>query len=437
MSEMLGHVAGALFTGFVVIFVMYNLNNRRMAKLHKYLLYVFIFSVMLFLNSYLPIQILKQVIAVISLIIAAKYMVKLDNISAISSAIFIEFVCVIAETISAALLLIPYNNLNLLEWYNRPEGMIFFNLVISLLILIITKLKISRKLYSGLNELVNNISHKSILLVILMSFIIICVMFYVVYKFYYSNQLAVYITIVVMLILYTLITLVILRTNVNYEKIKSKYTLSVENLKSYEQMLDQYRISNHENKNQLLLVRNLSKDKKVKEYIDKLIDNKEKDDANVYNTLKRIPDSSIRAVIYSKILFMNNKKISYSIKIDRDLSSKDFATIPSNISLDICNILSIFMDNAIDEVDNSKIKQVLIEFAKLSDGRIEVAISNVCDRDIDFNKIYGMGYSTKGGEHGYGLSIVKNTVESSSGVLENKTEKINGIFVQHLYINIK
>ena len=250
-------------------------------------------------------------------------------------------------------------------------------------------------------------------------------------------MLIVYIATLIIFAIYAGIIIIYFRTSSNYEKIKNKYTLSIENLKSYEEMLDQYRVANHENKNQLLLVRNLVKDKKVKKFIDEMIDNKEKDDNNVYNTLKRIPDSSIRAVIYSKILLMCNKKISYSMHVDRKISTIDFSCISTKTLLDICNILNIFIDNAIEEVLNYGKKQILIEFTKLNTEKLEIAISNTCKSAVELDAIYGMGYSTKGTNRGYGLSIVKTTIEDNQGVLENKTERIKDIFIQYLYINLK
>ena len=242
-----------------------------------------------------------------------------------------------------------------------------------------------------------------------------------------------FVTTVIIFSLYTLILVAILHASNNYEKIKSKYTLSLENLKSYEDMLNQYRVSNHENKNQLLLIRNMLKDKKTKEYIDELIDNKEKDDSNVYNKIKRIASPGIRAVIYSKVLLMNNKKLKYVINIDRKLNSKDFALIPDNLTLDICNILSVFIDNAIDEVSSTKNNELLIEFNDF-ESEIEITVSNLCDPNLDLNKIYDMGYSAKGGEHGYGLNLVKETVDKNGRYLRNEVEKINNVFTQYLYI---
>lgn len=434
MMEILSRILGMLFISFSSIYAMNKINSMKF-NIKRTIFSLVIVTTTLIFNCYTPFPVTKPFVAVLTLVLVSRFILKLEMFNSLFGSIFFEFICIISENIIAIILML-FSDDNLIEWYNSPIGMIVLNFLISFLIIIIINLKITKQLYNKFLDFIKFMSHKSSLLIMISSFVSIVILFYVVYYHYYSNKLLVYITIVIIFAFYTFVIVAILKISSKYETIKNKYTLSIENLKSYEEMLDQYRISNHENKNQLLLIRNMIKDKKTKNYIDELIDNKEKDDSNVYNKLKRIPSSSIRAVIYSKVLLMNNKNINYSIDIDRKLSSKDFSNISSNLSLDICNILNIFIDNAIDEVGKSKNKQILIEFNKDS-GNIEIAVSNTCDNDIKLNEIYGMGYSTKGDGHGYGLSLAKNILDRNSSKLFNKTEMVNDIFTQYLYVKTK
>ena len=301
---------------------------------------------------------------------------------------------------------------------------------------LISNTKKSKQLFNSLNKVTVYLSKNKVAVILLSFFAIVNLLFYTMYFVYYNNKEILFITISALFFLYTMIMLLILNTTGRYEHIKGKYSLSLENLKEYEEMLNQYRVSVHENKNQLLLIRNMIKSRKVINYIDKLVDNKDKDDKDIYNIVKRIPSSSIRAVVYSKILLMRNKNIDCSVNISRKISTKDFSALTDELTLDICNILNVFIDNAIDEVRNSDIKQVLIELNKDNDI-IEITISNICNKSIDVNKIYETGYSTKGRNHGYGLSIVKNTINKHPNILKNKAEYINNIFSQYLYIDIK
>ena len=86
------------------------------------------------------------------------------------------------------------------------------------------------------------------------------------------NNISIYLILIVVYIL--------IKKENEYTKIYDKYNTTLNSLKEYEDILDKYKVSNHENKNQLLTIRNmvLEKDKKIAKYIDELVKNKIKDD---------------------------------------------------------------------------------------------------------------------------------------------------------------
>ena len=436
MISFISTLVAISFTSAVSFYIVYKLNRGSKDNVKRYLLAIPISTLMLVINNYNPISILKPFIAVFSLIILSRYFIKLDSLSSFLTAIYFELMCIISEVISAEIfMLILKERVDLIEWYSSPSGVLILNFVISLLLFLAIKLKFVKNIYDIFYKFMESISRKVTLVVMLASFAVAVILFYVVYYCYYTNQLVVYITIVVLFILYAIFISTILRDKVRYANIESKYSLSLSNLSEYEQMINQYRIATHENKNQLLLIRNMVKDKKVLNYIDELIDNKS-EDCSTYDILKRIPLSSIRSVIYSKVLLMNNKGIKYDINIERKISSSDFSNIPDSVALEICNILNVFLDNAIEEEMDYSNKEILIEFDKV-DGEIVIAISNICNKNIDLSMLSNMGYSTKGDGHGYGLTLVKNSINKYSSYLRNTTELENNVFTQYLYIKGK
>ena len=433
MINVISAVIAIAFTSAVSFYIVYKLNNDSKYNIKRYLIAIPISTSALVLNNYIPLSILKPFLAVISLILLSKFVIKLDSLRSFLSAIYFELMCIIAEVISAGIfMLILKERVDLIEWYGSPSGVLILNFVISLLLFLAIKLKFVKNIYDIFYKFMESLSRKTTLVVMLLSFAVAVILFYVVYYCYFTNQLIVYITIVVLFILYAIFVSTILRDKVKYANIESKYSLSLSNLSEYEQMINQYRIATHENKNQLLLIRNMVKDKKVLKFIDELIDNKSVD-CNIYDTLKRIPLSSIRSVIYSKVLFMNNKGIKYDINVERKVSSNDFSTIPDAVALEICNILNVFLDNAIEEEMDYSNKEVLIEL----DGEIVISVSNICDKKVDLSKLSDIGYSTKGDGHGYGLTLVKNSINKYSSYLRNSTELENNVFTQYLYIRSK
>ncbi len=67
---------------------------------------------------------------------------------------------------------------------------------------------------------------------------------------------------------------------------------------------------------------------------------------------------------------------------------------------------------------------------------IMVKFSNNYIGNIDTNKIFDNGYTTKGRGHGYGLSLVRDIVKNNT-ILENKTEISKNIFSQIIIIKYK
>ena len=84
---------------------------------------------------------------------------------------------------------------------------------------------------------------------------------------------------------------------------------------------------------------------------------------------------------------------------------------------DICKILGVYLDNAIEATENILDKEIIISLYK-DKGSIVIEISNTFLGEVDLNKINNIGYTTKVGNHGYGLPLCNEII--------NKNEKLNG-----------
>ena len=193
-------------------------------------------------------------------------------------------------------------------------------------------------------------------------------------------------------------------------------------IRDFELALDNYRISTHENKNQLKTIRNMSKDKKVESYIDALLnDSSEDNDEKLLNVIQKIPDGGLKGIIYTKLV---------DIKITADKISKiDDVTLTH-----ICEILGVFLDNAIDaslEVDDVYVAIELYD----EDGDINVSVSNGYKGYIDIDSMNQIGLTTKGSGHGYGLSLA-NYLINKDPKLEKRSEVTEDSFTQIIKIKV-
>ena len=99
---------------------------------------------------------------------------------------------------------------------------------------------------------------------------------------------------------------------------------------------------------------------------------------------------------------------------------------------DISKIVGVYLDNAIQAVNELPEKYIILEFY-LEDSYIVFSLSNNYKSKINFDEVDIEGYTTKGYGHGYGLSLVKDILSKNNNLAQRR--EMNGIYyVQKLYI---
>lgn len=290
------------------------------------------------------------------------------------------------------------------------------------------------------NIIVNSIEslhiERSKLLLYLSAFILsLCAV--IIYSTYYS--VGHFITIVLMLIIvitfFGLFVMLIQEKNTLVKK-EMENEMLVKNLKEYEELLEKNLISNHENKNSLLVIKGMlpKNNKKAKEYIDLLINERYADDEALLYKTSKFPIGGLQGLVYQKILSMKSKNIDFHLEMGKGISKESFKNITSSTNYDICTIVGILLDNSIEAVEKLEKRNISI-YTYISGGNFNISISNNFAGDLDIEKIDEEGYSTKGKNRGFGLYIVKNVLNKNPNL--NLTREINGdVFKQILTIKL-
>lgn len=329
--------------------------------------------------------------------------------------------------------ILSINMLQLSE--NNSLFLIIINLLISLTSIAIYKLNFVKIIIDKIMSMTDNFNHKILYLILLI--FAITLNFLLTSNYVTEKNISIIFINVFFIIIYSIILFIfLLEKNKNIIYLKENKIL-ISNLNEYEKMLDYQRVNNHENKNQLLVIKSMIEKNKdnVIEYIDEIIKEKREDNEIIYNKAKRIPSGGLQGLIYQKMLLMQEKNIEVNLDIDSQVRKIDFGNLSSKMNYDICRIAGIIIDNAIEETLKFNKKEREIIISMYVDDMFIIEVSNRIKDDVDLSKIYEKGYTSKEKGHGYGLSLLKKIVDENEKI-DNEVKIINNIFTQIIKIKM-
>ena len=148
--------------------------------------------------------------------------------------------------------------------------------------------------------------------------------------------------------------------------------------------------------------------------------------AHTNTQIYSVKNAALFGILSSKINLAYEKGISVNMSVTGELEN-----IPGVKISDFCEIIGIFMDNAIEEAVVTD-KVINVDMREGSNF-IEMSISNTCTKPLDMQKLATDSYSTKGEGRGMGLAIAKKIISKYKNVLHVTTYKDN-IFTQTIEI---
>ena len=176
-------------------------------------------------------------------------------------------------------------------------------------------------------------------------------------------------------------------------------------------------------------------DKKTIEYINEIIKEKREDNELMYTKAKRIPTGGLQGLVYQKMLVMQENYINVVLDVSSNVRKIDFSKLSSKMNYDICRIMGIILDNAIEETIKFNRKEREIVISMYIDELFVIEVSNRIKDNIELNKIYDKGYTSKEKGHGYGLSLLKKIIDENTNIT-NELKIINDIFTQIIKIKM-
>ncbi|MGJ3993112.1 sensor histidine kinase, partial [Lactiplantibacillus plantarum] len=136
--------------------------------------------------------------------------------------------------------------------------------------------------------------------------------------------------------------------------------------------------------------------------------------------VQHVGNETLRGLIIQKFFDAQTKGIELSLELDRS----EFI-IKHNL-VDVVRIVGNLLDNAIDAAQSIPDKKVICAFNSLHETK-EISVRNSTNKKLDVNKMFKLGASTKGSQHGFGLSNVQQLVDKQKNFfldVDNKNDRV-------------
>lgn len=310
---------------------------------------------------------------------------------------------------------------------NNILGTTIGAIIVSVFTILIVKIK---KLNNIANNIANNVNIKINLII---TPLIILAIGAIIYRIYSNSNSVISVVInIAIAITFILIIYMYYLENMKVSQFSEKYNDMFTYLEKYEKELIEKRKIIHDYKNQLIIINGyIGNNKKLKQYISELIDEQRNISENsVIKNIDKLP-SGLKGLIYYKFSHIE-EKIAINLQITNNLDK--FDKIPSKLNKQVLKTIGILIDNAIEAVEKEDNKYINIEFS-LKKNVFKMKIINSCTKNIKNLNIMNAGFSTKGKDRGYGLSLVKDILNKEKSITLNLNYD-NNEFISDLKVKI-
>lgn len=319
---------------------------------------------------------------------------------------------------------------------NHLRNVWYIYLVSNSLVLLIGILLINIKIiYQQLQNFYTNISKKKSISNIMFLTLLIIGLSALVYNISKTNFLNTdYIINTIIMIIFFSITSIFIKNKNNYNKLSLEYDNLFTYVQNFEDWIEKEQLNRHEYKNQLAVLRCITKESSVKEKIDEILEDNINLEGAVVHQLKALPKGGLKGLMYYKAAIAQKRKMKLTVNVSiedksllKELNEKEIRIL--------CKLIGIYFDNAIEAAGETRKKDILIEVYELKD-KVNIVFSNTFKQHKNFNERNKKGVSSKGEGHGNGLYFASKLI-SANDWLEDRQEVIDGYYIEQLTIKKK
>ena len=355
------------------------------------------------------------------LIIGYKYIFKISFFQSFLLSITVMIFSFLSEIIFYILIYAPFNK-NLARNYGIE--MLMGNLSVGVMIVLISKIKFIKKSIKNVFIKLGGFVRLETIFVSTFWIIITSILSYLISRNGFTN-IEFWISALIELA-FIVFMLNHFMDKDRYIGLNERFDDLYEYVQTMEESLDNEQMNIHEYKNQLSVIRSMTNNKKIKDYIDSLVDECP-DDAKWNTELKNLPKCGLKGLLHYKLACAAKKNLNVLITV-----SPDTASVIKGLSLEdmkqLSRLVGIYMDNAMEAALDTEKKNVALEIYKIKDT-VNIVISNSANIDESKVKMIGKkGFTSKGKGHGRGTYLAKKML------LHNKKFSASNSVVKDYYI---
>lgn len=387
-------------------------------------------SIMTFLNSFVSMEI-KQYIGFLILFIT-NYIYSKNNLKKVFISTFIVQILIMFSELTSVLIFIGFNSIPGVNLFLNQYDVILISILTLVIMMMLIIIKFPRNTYLYLIEKIDFLSFKNLSIGAILIFCFISILFY---SLFFDVNLTIYILLISIILYMSLhfISYTIEKSiSLVNDKIANKENAKI--IKEQNDIIEMYKMKMHEMDNQFKLVNQMVKTAEIGDtsgYINTILYSNDKEKESHELRLNGIMSQPIICLLIDKIETIKEKNIKFDFEIEKNLINKKI-TISDLTAFDITRILSVFLDNAIHESENIKDNYIFLNI-HTNKKRLIIEIANKYHNYNIIKNIDKPHFTTKGGNHGYGLSLVKSLIKHN-GKLENERIITNSVFKQKLFI---
>ncbi len=217
----------------------------------------------------------------------------------------------------------------------------------------------------------------------------------------------------------------------NYQKLNNEYNILFDYTQNFENWIDDEQLYRHELKNNLSIIRDMTKNKSIINKIDEMLKFSIIIDDKAIEDFKNIPKGGLKGLLYYKIAIAKNKKVKMIVEVSPKITNK-LKKLSDKEIRNICILLGIYLDNALEAAQNSTKKIVSLEVYETNEN-INFVISNSYNNIISIKSMKLKGFSTKGENHGKGLYYANKLINKNKWI-ETDQMFLNDYFIQKILV---